>query len=116
MVIRMKKIISLILCLCIPLVIVGCGKQQNSTDKTDDIIIYPDEEAERTLGGYRDDYNSSSTTKTGDVYYIVNTSSKKFHISSCGNAKTIQQEHRKTAIDRQKLIDEGYSPCGSCKP
>lgn len=110
----MKRLFVLILCLCLPLTFVGC---QNKVDKTENIIVYPDEEAEKTLGGYRENVNDNdSDQQVGSTYYVINTSSKKFHISTCGSVKTIKDENRQTATDRQQLIDNGYSPCNSCKP
>ena len=112
----MKRFLALIFCLCIPLMLVtGCKAQ--STDKNDkNLIIYPDEYAERTVGGYKQKETNSSPAQTSDVYYVINTASKKFHVSTCGSAKTINAENRKTSNDRQKLIADGYSPCGTCKP
>lgn len=49
--------------------------------------------------------------------YIVNTSSKKFHMESCTWAGKTSEEnkliYRGYASD---LIAEGYEPCGTCKP
>jgi len=49
--------------------------------------------------------------------YILNTSSKKFHDTDCGGAASIAEANRKEYTGaRQSLIDDGYSPCGICKP
>ncbi len=49
--------------------------------------------------------------------FILNTSSMKFHRPGCGAASSISGENRKeVSCSREKLIREGYSPCGSCKP
>ncbi|MBR3692467.1 MAG: DNA/RNA non-specific endonuclease [Clostridia bacterium] len=51
------------------------------------------------------------------VRYILNTSSKKFHLPSCAGAASIKAENRENSADtRQTLIDRGYDPCGTCKP
>lgn len=62
----------------------------------------------------------TTTTTTQDpdtVTYVLNTNSKKFHKhgSSCGD--DIKAENRDTYTgNRQNLLDQGYTPCGTCKP
>ena len=49
--------------------------------------------------------------------YILNIGTKKFHKTDCKNAQSITEKNRKDYVgSRQQLIDEGYSPCGVCKP
>ncbi len=46
--------------------------------------------------------------------YIGNTGSKKFHLPTCAN---LPAEQNRTSFDsREAALDEGYSPCGTCKP
>ena len=53
----------------------------------------------------------------GEITYVINTNSKKFHNPSCSHAKNLSGENRKeTDKSRDELVDEGYSPCGTCKP
>lgn len=49
--------------------------------------------------------------------YILNTKSMKFHYPTCGSASSISESNRREYTgDRYDLIQDGYSPCGSCKP
>lgn len=49
--------------------------------------------------------------------YILNTSSKKFHIPGCSGAASISGANRQAYTgSRQDLLDQGYTPCGICKP
>ena len=49
--------------------------------------------------------------------YILNTSSKKFHLESCSSANSISEDKKDTFTgDRAELIDQGYKPCGNCDP
>ncbi len=49
--------------------------------------------------------------------YILNVNSKKFHYPTCSGASKISKSNsQKYSGDRQKLIDDGYEPCGICKP
>lgn len=53
----------------------------------------------------------------GEADYVLNTSSKKFHLPSCSGVEDIKAENREDYHgDRKMLIAEGYSPCGRCKP
>lgn len=57
--------------------------------------------------------DSSSTAKT----YILNTNSKKFHLSSCSSAAKISAANRKEyTASREEIIAEGYEPCKICNP
>lgn len=65
------------------------------------------------------DSSTADTThvQTGEITYILNTNSKKFHTGSCAQGQGISDENRKEYSGaRQELIDEGYTPAGCCKP
>ena len=49
--------------------------------------------------------------------YILNTSSKKFHLPACSAVENMNEKNKKTYKGtRKNLIDNGYSPCGYCNP
>lgn len=49
--------------------------------------------------------------------YILNTNSGKFHLTTCDSIKNMKECNKKTVkCTRSELINQGYSPCGSCKP
>ena len=51
------------------------------------------------------------------MHYVLNTSSKKFHLPMCSGAVAIKAENRDLFQgSRSELIAMGYSPCGTCKP
>ena len=51
------------------------------------------------------------------VSYILNTNSKKFHLPDCSNASSIRADNRQEFTGtRDSLLEQGYSPCGQCKP
>lgn len=59
----------------------------------------------------------SEPSDSDDELYIVNTNTKKFHIPSCSSASDIAEDNRlEYRGDRDSLIEDGYSPCGRCKP
>ena len=55
---------------------------------------------------------------TGEtVYYILNTNTMKFHNEKCSSVKDIKPENKETYNGTKAwLVDNGYSPCGICKP
>lgn len=61
---------------------------------------------------------STTQYNTGEKQeYIVNTSSRKFHLPSCSAVSKIKQENKKAYIGyRDNLVKNGYEPCGQCKP
>ena len=49
------------------------------------------------------------------VTYILNTSSKKIHYSTCRHVSKISPENKKTSTKSlAALIQEGYEKCGTC--
>lgn len=49
--------------------------------------------------------------------YILNTSSKKVHTTSCSGIDQIKEENKKKVKDTsENLIKEGYEACKKCKP
>lgn len=49
--------------------------------------------------------------------YVVNVSSRKFHDPSCSAVEKISPANRSdVSASRAELLDEGYDPCGLCKP
>lgn len=60
-----------------------------------------------------------SETANGELEatYVLNTSSKRFHLPSCSGAGSIKEENRQEYVgSRSALVEEGYVPCGTCKP
>lgn len=53
-------------------------------------------------------------TQTATQLYVLNTSTKKFHLPSCSRLPTKNRSDRETT--RDELINSGYSPCSYCKP
>lgn len=53
----------------------------------------------------------------GDITYIVNLSTKKFHYPDCRSVDKISPENYYSCnIIKDSLISQGYSPCGNCTP
>ena len=49
--------------------------------------------------------------------YVMNTNTKKVHKSTCSKVDDISEANKQKYVGSlQDLIDNGYSPCGICKP
>ena len=59
----------------------------------------------------------ATTIPVGSGNYVLNISSKKFHLPTCGSVANIKAENRKDSnATRYELMAEGYAPCGRCDP
>lgn len=62
-----------------------------------------------------DDAESESSAE--DVKYILNTNSKKIHLSDCPSASNISPQNKKTTNETiEELEKQGYTCCKSCNP
>ena len=60
---------------------------------------------------------TESTDTSAEQTYVLNTSSRKFHLPSCGGVGDIKEANRADFTGtREELIAAGYAPCGRCKP
>lgn len=60
------------------------------------------------------DYSGGSATSQA---YVLNTKTKKFHLSTCSSVSSISDENCETySGSREDLINQGYKPCKSCDP
>ena len=57
----------------------------------------------------------SSQATEGD--YILNTSSRKFHLPDCPSVDKIKEQNKEEYHgSREDLMEQGYEPCQSCHP
>ncbi len=51
------------------------------------------------------------------VTYVVNLNTKRFHLPGCASVTEMKAKNRLDVfVSRDELIEEGYVPCGLCKP
>ena len=73
----------------------------------------PAENTEKEKAGSSNQAEDSS----GELDYIVNISSLKFHLPDCPAVDKMSDSNKKTVHStREELIAQGYSPCGYCNP
>lgn len=64
-----------------------------------------------------DNETTHPANNASEADYILNANTKKFHIPSCSSVSEMNDYNRiEFSGDRNDLIDEGYSPCGRCRP
>lgn len=74
----------------------------------------PDENA----SGERPAAEVSGQEKPGqENTYILNSNSRKIHKPDCSSVKDIKDSNKEEYTgSREKLLEQGYTPCGRCKP
>ena len=54
---------------------------------------------------------------SGEQTYILNNNTMKFHDPDCSSADDIKAKNKSEFTGtREELIEEGYEPCGKCRP
>ncbi len=61
--------------------------------------------------------SQSSSAESGEVTYILNTNSHKFHAPSCSSVDQMSDNNKEEFTGtRDEVIAMGYEPCGRCNP
>lgn len=103
----------------------SAGVEVLRTDELGDIYCTSDgSEVIFSYGEYHKDIETSSAEveesqqpDTVAETYILNTNSLKFHRPDCSSASQISDANREEYTGtREELIEQGYTPCGYCKP
>lgn len=49
--------------------------------------------------------------------YVLNTNTLKFHVPTCGSVAQMSEKNKQCVTwTREECVNQGYSPCGNCKP
>lgn len=103
----------------------SAGVEVFRTDELGDIYCTSDgSEVTFSYGKYHKDIETysaeveeSQQPDTVAETYILNTNSLKFHRPDCSSASQISDANREEYTGtREELIEQGYTPCGYCKP
>ena len=70
-----------------------------------------------------DNASSMGNEKSGNVQdsekkqYVINKNTRKFHLPECSSVSDMKPQNKKEVKStRDDLIEQGYDPCGICKP
>lgn len=103
----------------------SAGVEVLRTDELGDIYCTSDgTEVTFSYGEYHKDADTSAAEieepqqpDTISETYILNTNSRKFHRPDCSSTSQISDANREEYTGtREELIEQGYTPCGYCKP
>lgn len=65
----------------------------------------------------RSDEAQSTSSDVEARDYVLNTSSRKFHLPGCASIDRMAEENKQEFTRaRDELISQGYEPCGNCNP
>ena len=65
----------------------------------------------------KSDTTVANNTSSGNITYVLNTNTKKFHLPSCSSVKDMKDKNKKeVSCSRDEVIDMGYVPCKRCNP
>lgn len=84
--------------------------------------VQPGVEIDYATGESWETRDSASSTlesqaEEQETDYVLNTSSKKFHLPDCPSVDSMSGKNRQEYHGtREELIAQGYEPCGSCHP
>lgn len=61
--------------------------------------------------------SAENSPAAGEENYVLNVNSHRFHRPDCSGVASISHNNRRDYTGaRDALIEQGYAPCGSCKP
>ena len=59
----------------------------------------------------------ATNTQTEATDYVLNTNTNKFHYPDCKSVSDMKEKNKQYYHGtREDLINQGYKPCGNCKP
>lgn len=106
----MKRLVIILSVLCLTLV--SCGKA--------DVVIRTDLSATRAsayIPALETTAMTAAVSEWGMMIFVVNISSKTFHISDeCYHVKNMKEENKSTveSVSIEQMIADGYKPCSTC--
>ncbi len=66
---------------------------------------------------WRSDQQEAALSSPQAMDYVLNTSSRKFHLPGCASIDRMAEKNKQEFTGtRDELISQGYEPCGNCNP
>lgn len=92
-------------------------KTREIETKTDDTYVSPvSTESPKNQPENIVDAIEEVAIEKNSVLYILNKSTKKFHLSACSSAARIKAENYAETNSREYAINQGYEACKICNP
>lgn len=74
-------------------------------------------ETEIYRAGYANGHYDALHPAYVEGLYVLNTKTKKFHLSNCMTTLMIETDNREhSRLSPEELMDMKYKPCGQCNP
>lgn len=90
----------------------GSGEDNSDEDSVAEAGENSDEIQQGQPGNSQPEQNSTDQWK-----YVLNTNSKKIHYVHCGSVNRMSEKNKEYSnLSREELMEQGYEPCGNCKP
>lgn len=88
------------------------------TDLQGTLVAYTDGDSiSWSNGSVEEEENSSAEEGSEEPDYVLNTNTMKFHYPNCKSVSQMKEGNRQDYYGtREELINQGYDPCGNCKP
>lgn len=107
--------------LCRGVLMEACSVEDEGEGICFNVFVYnaqPSIEIDYATGESRLNESDSEVSHTEQTNtYVLNTNSKKFHNPDCSSVNKISENNKQEYTGtREELIEDGYSPCGICKP
>lgn len=75
------------------------------------------EDGQKAVGGSTVSRSLPGTADEGEISYVLNTNSHKFHYPDCSSVSDMNPKNRQDfSGTRDEVIAMGYQPCKRCKP
>lgn len=83
------------------------------------VLVEGEESAEVTvtIESKKQNEESVPVSQEEGTTYILNTNTHKFHYPSCSSVDDMKEANKQEYVgNREDLLNQGYDPCGRCKP
>ncbi len=83
------------------------------------VLVEGEESAEvtATVEAKKQNEESVPVSQGEGTAYILNTNTHKFHNPSCSSVDDMKEANKQEYVgNREDLLNQGYDPCGRCKP
>lgn len=83
------------------------------------VLVEGEESAEVTvtIESKKQNEESVPVSQEEGTTYILNTNTHKFHNPSCSSVDDMKEANKQEYVgNREDLLNQGYDPCGRCKP
>ncbi len=92
----------------------AAGSEKTGTDQSG---TTEGAEQSDTAAGTGKTGTTAADSETAEHDYILNTNTLRFHYPDCGSVQDMKEHNRKAYHgSREELIEQGYRPCGNCRP